>query len=53
MTTTTSRYTGGSSGWGQLESYCICGELVGVYNVDENGSIVEVVWEDNDHVCGE
>ena len=53
MTFTTSEYTGGVHGWGDMISKCTsCGEIVSRYECDENGIPVKAVFDHTEsHEC--
>ena len=49
---TTSEYTGGNSGWGEMVSRCVdCGKIVARYECDEDGTPVKTIFEDENHEC--
>lgn len=44
---TTSQYTGGNSGWGDMISRCVdCGKIVARYECDEDGTPVKTIFEE-------
>lgn len=48
-----SQYTGGINGWGTMICRCPdCGEIIAEFECDEQGRIVQAVFDDSDsHEC--
>lgn len=45
-------YTGGSNKWGTMIRRCdFCGEIISEYECDEDGGIINTIFDDDNHIC--